>query len=378
MMNLQSILVAAAMTLALSSVAASAEYFVYTGTYTRGPSKGIYLFRFQTTTGKLTPVGLAAETVSPSFLAIHPNHRFLYAVNEGDGAGSVSAFSIDPKSGNLTLLNQAPSQGESPCHLALDATGKWLAVANYTSGHLAILSVGADGKLGGQPVAVVRNEGSGPNKSRQQGPHAHEVVFSADNRYLLLADLGLDKILVYRFDAGTGKITPNDPPSASVPPGAGVRHVAFHPNKKVLYAINELGNTITAFQYDAAKGALTPFQNISTLPDGFTGNSSTAEIAVNAAGTTVYGSNRGHDSIALFAIDPVKFTLTAKGHAPTLGRTPRHFTLDPSGAFLLAENQNTNNIALFHVHTSTGDLTPMKPPVVETPVPVCAVFLEIR
>ena len=376
-MNLHSILVTAALSIALSSVAAATDYFVYTGVYTNASSKGINLLRFQTTTGKLTPVGLAAETSSPSFLAIHPNRRFLYAVNES-GGGSVSAFSVDSKSGKLTPLNQVSSQGNGPCHLAVDATGKWLAVANYNSGHLAVIPVEADGKLGQQPVAVVRNEGSGPDKSRQQGPHAHEVVFSPDNRFLMLADLGLDKIFVYRFDAGTGKITPNDPPSASVPPGAGVRHMAFHPSGKVLYAINEMGSTITAFMYDAAKGALSQFQNISTLPEGFTGNSSTAEIAVNAAGTVVYGSNRGHDSIAIFSVDPVKFTLTAKGHAPTLGKTPRHFTLDPTGAYLLAENQNSNSIAVFHVHQSTGDLTPMKPAVVETPIPVCAVFLEVR
>jgi 6-phosphogluconolactonase len=378
MMSLHSILVTAAVSIALSSVAAGADYFVYTGTYTNGPSKGIYLFRFQSATGKLVPMGLAAESASPSFLAIHPNRRFVYAVNEGNGAGSVSAFAADSKTGKLTPINSVPSQGNGPCHLALDQTGKWLAVANYGSGHLAILPVAADGKLGDQPVAVVRNEGSGPNKSRQQGPHAHEAVFSPDSRFLLLADLGLDKIFVYRFDAATGKITPNDPPSASVAPGAGVRHMAFHPNGKIVYAINEMGNTITAFQYDAAKGALTQFQTISTLPEGFTGNSSTAEIAVNGAGTVLYGSNRGHDSIAIFAIDPVKFTLTAKGHVPTLGKTPRHFALDPSGSFLLAENQNSNSIAVFKVHASTGDLTPMKPATVETPVPVCVLFLEAR
>jgi len=369
---------AAVFVIVLSSLANAADYWVYTGTYSRGPSKGIYLLKFQTTTGKFAPVGLAAESVSPSFLAIHPNRQFLYAVNEGNGAGSVSAFAVDSKTGKLTFLNTVSSQGSGPCHLALDRTGKWLAVANYNSGHMAVLPVGPDGKLGEQPIAVVRNEGSGPNKSRQQGPHAHEVVFSPDNRFLLLADLGLDKIFVYRFDPNTGKITPNDPPSASVAPGAGVRHFAFHPNGKALYAIDELGNTITAFMYDAAKGVLAQFQTVSTLPEGFTGNSSTAEIAVNSAGTVLYGSNRGNDSIAIFAIDPVKFTLTPKGHAPTLGRTPRHFTLDPSGRYLLAENQDSNNIAVFTVHPTTGDLTPMKPAVVETPIPVCAVFLEIH
>ncbi|MBZ5725583.1 MAG: lactonase family protein [Acidobacteriia bacterium] len=352
--------------------ARAADPLVYAGTYTNNGSRGIYAFRFQTATGKLAPLGLAAQTPGPSFLAAHPNHRFLYAVNEP--TNTVSAFAINPKSARLTLLNQAASRGAAPCHLALDRTGRWLAVANYGSGSVAVLPVGPDGKLG-EAAAVVQHHGSGPNPARQKGPHAHCVLFSSDNRFLLAADLGADKIFVYRFDAATGSLTANDPPSASVAPGAGVRHLAFHPNGKVLYAINELASTVTAFGYDALRGALDEMQTVSTLPEGFTGASTTAEIAVNAAGTFVYGSNRGHDSIALLAIDPQRFTLVPMDYAPTLGKTPRHFTLDPTGAYLLAANQDTGTIAVFRVHPHTGQLQPVGRAPTRVPSPVCVLFV---
>jgi 6-phosphogluconolactonase len=359
--------------LLIATAACAADYLMYVGTYTRGTSKGIYAYRFQTTSGKVTPIGLAAETANPSFLVEHPNHKFLYAVNEGR-ENSVSAFSMDPKSGKLTFLNAVSSRGEGPCHLALDRTGHWLAVANYGSGHMAIMPVGADGKLG-EAATVDRHEGSSVNAGRQKGPHAHEVVFSPDNRFLLLADLGLDKIFIYRFDAAKGSITPADPAFAKVAPGAGVRHMAFHPTGRVLYAIDEMGSTITAFLYGAANGTLEEFQTISTLPAAFKGASTTAEIAVNGAGTFVYGSNRGHDSIALFSVDPQKLTLTAIDHTPTLGKTPRHFTLDPSGDFLLAANQDTNDISIFRVHRTSGQLTPAGA-AKDIGSPVCVLFVQ--
>jgi len=363
------------MTLFAGTAARAADYLVFAGTYTRGPSKGIYSLRFQTESGKLAPLGVAAETPNPSFLALHPNHRFLYAVNEGNAHGStVSAFAIDAGTGKLTLLNQVSSRGAGPCHLAVDRSGRWLAVANYESGHLALMPVAADGKLG-EATFVERHEGSSVNRARQSGPHAHCVLFAPDNRFLLLADLGLDKIFVYRFDAAKGTLAPADPPFASVAPGAGVRHLAFHPNGRVLYAIDEMASTVTAFHYDPAGGALSDFQAISTLPENFQGRSSTAEIAVNAAGTRLYGSNRGHDSIALFAIDPVKFTLTAMEQTPTLGKTPRHFTLDPDGGYLLAANQDSSDITVFKVHPTTGELTPVGRPVTDAPFPVCILFV---
>jgi 6-phosphogluconolactonase len=364
--------------LSVAMGAQAADYLVYAGTYTRGDSRGIYVFRFNPANGKLSGPTLAAETLNPSFLAEHPNHRFLYAVNEGgNGGNQVSAFSIDAASGKLTPLNAVSSQGSGPCHLAIDATGKWLTVANYNNGTMAVLGINPDGTLA-EAKHVERHEGSSVNPQRQKGPHAHCVLFSPDNRFLFLADLGLDKIFVYKFDAATGALTPNDPPSASVTPGAGVRHLAFHPNGRILYSINEMGNTVTAFHYDPAKGALQAFQDETTLPEGFKGNSSTAEVAVNRAGTRVYGSNRGNDTIALFAIDPRRETLSPMDHTSTLGKTPRHFTLDPTGKFLLVANQDSSDISVFKVHPSSGQLTPNGPPVKGAAFPVCLLFYTAK
>jgi 6-phosphogluconolactonase len=234
----------------------------------------------------------------------------------------------------------------------------------------------ADGKVG-EAVAVKQHEGSGPDARRQKGPHAHEAVFSPDNRFLLVADLGLDQVMVYRFDAAKGTITPNDPPSGKVAPGAGVRHLVFHPKGSVVYAINEMGSTVTAFRYDREKGTLTEFQTVTTLPQGFTGTSSTAEIGINRAGTVLYGSNRGHNSVAVFSIDPAKFTLTPAGHTSTQGKTPRHFTLDPTGKWLIAENQDGGGIVLFRVDQKTGQLTPEGQPLTDAPFPVCVVFVPV-
>jgi 6-phosphogluconolactonase len=350
-----------------ASCAIAADPLVYVGTYTRNGSKGIYAFRF-TSNGSLKPLGLAAETESPSFLAESPNHKYLYAVNEGR-TGEVSAFSIDADSGKLSFLNKQSSGGNSPCHLAVDPSGKWLGVANYGDGVLTIYPIAADGKLG---AASTTEKHSG------KSPHGHQVVFTPDGKFLLFSDLGLDQIFVYKFDAATGKITPNDPPSGSVPAGAGVRHFALHPNGRTVYAINELGSSVTAFHWDPAKGSLVAFQTLSTLPDGFNGKNSTAEIAVNQAGTHVYGSNRGNDSIALFAVDPSKMTLTRVDNTPVMGKTPRHFTLDPSGKFLIAANQDSNDISIFHVHPNTGQLTPAGPLVKDAPAPVCVLFVGAK
>jgi 6-phosphogluconolactonase len=355
----------------LSALAHGAEYRVYVGGYTNGGSKGIYQFHFDTATGKLTPVGLAVETRSPSFLVEHPSHRFVYAVNED--TNSVSAFSVDRATGKLTLVNTVPSRGNGPCHLALDRTAKWLAVANYGSGSVAVTPVHDDGSLG-EAAAFVQHQGSSANPQRQRGPHAHCVVFSPDNRFLLVADLGLDQILVYRFDRVKGSIAPADPASAHVAPGAGVRHLAFHPKGKALYAISEMGNTVTAFRW--AAGRLTEFQAIPTLPKDFTGTSYTAEVAVNRAGTILYGSNRGHDSIAVFTIGPDQ-KLTPAGHSSTEGKYPRHFTLDPTGAWLIAANQNSGNLVVFSVDRKTGALKATGDKL-ESPAAVCVLFTPAR
>jgi 6-phosphogluconolactonase len=317
---------------------------VYVGTYTQGKSKGIYQFRMDPVSGQLTPAGLAAETVNPSFLAIAPDHRFLYAVNEigdfeGTDCGAVSAFAIDPKNGKLTFLNQQSSRGSAPCHLIVDRHGKNVLVANYGGGSMAVLPIAPDGRLAAAS-AFVQHHGSSINPRRQKEPHAHSINLDAANRYAFAADLGLDKVLIYRFDAAQGTLIPHDPPSASIAPGSGPRHFAFHPNGRSAYVINEINSSVTALGFDANSGALTLLQMVSTLPEGFTGNNSTAEIQVHPSGRFLYGSNRGDNSIAIFAIDADTGKLTGIGHEPTQGKTPRGFRIDPTGHFLLTANQD--------------------------------------
>jgi 6-phosphogluconolactonase len=364
----------------LARDAGAQTLWVYVGTYTSGKSKGIYLFHLDLATGKLAPEGLVAECESPSFLAIHPNHRFLYAVNEvsnfgGMNSGAVSAFAIEPKSGHLTRLNQQSSRGAGPCHLSVDHQGKDVLVANYGSGSVAVLPIQPDGRLG-PATAFIQHEGKSANPQRQEGPHAHSINVDATNRFAFAADLGLDKILVYRFDAARGTLTPNDPAAATIDPGSGPRHFAFHPNGRFAYVINEMGSTVTALAYDAAKGTLKPLQTLSTLPEGFTGNSSTAEVQVHPSGKFLYGSNRGHDSIAIFKIDPDTGRLTPAGHQSTQGKTPRNFGIDPTGQYLLAANQDSDTIVVFRIDPATGALAPTGQ-VVEAPKPVCVKFLPL-
>ena len=329
---------------------------VYVGTYTDGTSRGIYRFTFDSATGTMTEPVLAVETKNPSFLALHPNGRFLYAVGEvssfeGAKTGAVSAFAIDPKTGDLTLLNQQSSAGAGPCHLVVDKTGRNVLVANYGGGTVAVLPIEVDGRL--KPASSVRtHEGSGPNTGRQEKPHAHGIYLDAAERFALSPDLGADRIFVYRFDAAKGTLEPHG--AAPLAPGSGPRHLAFHPSGKFLYVINELLSTVTAFSYDAEKGALATLQTTSTLPAGFSGTSWTAEVAVSPDGRFVYGSNRGDDSLAVFAVDEKTGRLTPAGHAPVGGKTPRHFTIDPSGRFILAAHQGSGTIAVLRVDLATG------------------------
>jgi len=374
---------------AAKKAAANSRYLAYIGTYTtKTDSKGIYAYEFDADVGKLTPKGLAAETRDPSWVAVHPSGKFLYAANEAGKASAVSAFAIDKKNGKLTLLNQLPSLGEDPCYLSFDKTGKYLFVANYTSGTIAVFPILADGLLG-EHTAMVKDQGAtGPNKERQDGPHAHWMEATAHNHFVYVADLGLDRVLIYKFDAAKGslthgvpqlsketpdKATAPDPFSATLNPGAGPRHVAFGPGGRFMYALGELQSTVTVFANDA-QNTYRSVQQISTLPKDFSGRNDAAEISVHPNGKFLYASNRGHESIAVFAIDPVRGTLTFVAHVPTGGKEPRHFAIDPSGKYLLAENQLSNNIVVFKIAPATGGLTPTGQ-VVEVPSPVDLAFL---
>jgi 6-phosphogluconolactonase len=355
------------------------KYLVYIGTYTGPASKGIYAYRFDATTGQATSLGLVGETVNPSFLAIDPSRRFLYAANEvsdyqGKKSGAVSAFSIDRKSGKLTFLNELPSGGAGPCYVSLDKTGKHVMVANYDSGSVAVFPVLSDGKLG-EPSSVIQHTGHGPDPKRQEGPHAHQIDTSSDNRFALAADLGLDEVLVYRFDAAKGTLAANDPPFAKVAPGAGPRHFVLHPNAKFLYVIDEVASTVTAFSYDAVGGKLQLLTAVSTLPEGFKGSNDTAEIKVSPDGKFLYGSNRGHDSIATFSLDSATGTSKFVESVSTGGKTPRNFEIAPGGDYVFAANQESNNVVIFKVDKTTGHLTPTGQ-VLETPSPVCIKFVR--
>lgn len=352
--------------------------WAYIGTYTGKGSKGIYRLDFDPATGQLSSRALVAELSNPTFLATDPSHRFLYAVNEisnlgGKKTGGVTGFAIDAKTGVLTPLNQQPSGGAGPCHLVVDRLGKHVLVANYVGGSVAVLPIEADGRLG-NATAFIQHKGSGPNRQRQEGPHAHCVTLDAVNRFAFVCDLGLDKVLIYRYNTAAGTLTPNDPPALDLAPGAGPRHLAFHPNGRYAYVINEINSTVTACSYDANRGALKTLQTLSTLPKGFTGNNTTAEMQVHPSGKFLYGSNRGHDSIAVFAIDARTGELTPLGEQHQHIKEPRNFIIDPSGAFLIVGNQNADNLAVFQIDPQSGALKPHGTPV-EVPVPVCVQLL---
>ena len=335
---------------------------VYVGTYTRGDSQGIYQMLLDPETGALTEPALAGRAVNPSFVALHPERNLLYAVGEvgdfgGQRSGAVYAFRIDPQTGQLSLLNTRPSSGPTACHISLDPSGRYVLIANYSDGSASVLPLQDDGSLG-EATARVQHEGSGADPRRQRGPHAHWIQVDPANRFALVADLGLDRVMIYRFDPTEGTLEPNDPPWASLAPGAGPRHAAFHPSSDRVYVINELNSTVTAFSYDRQRGAMEEIHTVSTLPEDFSGDNTTAEILVHPSGRFLYGSNRGHDSIAVFAIDPETGRLQAVEHESTQGSTPRNFGIDPAGRYLLAANQASDSIVVFRIDSSSGKLTP--------------------
>lgn len=354
------------------------RYIMYLGTYTRNIGKGIYAYRFDAATGHLTSLGLMAESSSPAFLAVHPNGRFLYAANEHDGEdtvgknNTVSAFAIDAVTGKLTFLNKVSSRGEGPCSVTMDRGGRTLLVANYRSGSVAALPVLGDGRLG-DATGFDQHPDPKP-ESGQTRPHAHFAAPSPDDRFALVADPPLDRVYVYRFDPATGSIGPNDPPFVQLRADLGPRHLVFGPTGKYVYVNDEKGSAVSTFAYQADTGTLKELQTISTLPAGFAGTNTTAEIHLDSTGRFLYVSNRGRDDIAIFSIDQSSGTLALVDHAPAGGKTPRYFALDPSGRFLIVANQNSNSVVVNRVDAKTGRLTPVETET-DTPEPVCIVFV---
>jgi 6-phosphogluconolactonase len=347
------------------------KYFVYVGTY----SNSIYAYRFDAKTEKLDPMGTVGEVVNPSFLAADRDYRFLYAVSEveGDVNGGVAAFSIDRKKGSLKFLNSASSAGVAPCHLVVDKTTKMLIVANYGTGGVSAFPIEHDGRLGAMS-SLIEAHGSSVNHERQAGPHAHEVVISADNRFVYVPDLGLDQIRIYPLDPSQAKLAANNHSFAKVDPGSGPRHMAFGPSGKFAYALSELKSVITIFSHDPSTGNLKSIQSVSTLPSGYSGENAPAEIEVDKAGQFVYASNRGHDSIAVFAIDEASGTLRQIQIVPSQGQEPRGMQIDPTGQFLFVGNHKSNRCVVFRIDPKTGQLTSAGKPI-EVPTPVAFQFV---
>lgn len=353
-----------------SNATDAAERTLYVGTYTSGKSEGIYIYRLNTSNGALKHFKTIKGVVDPSYLTIDRKRRFLYAVNEVSPSGAVSSFAIDRRTGDLTYLNQRASKGAAPCYVTQDGTGKFVLLANYESGNASVLPIKHDGSLG-DAVSVVQHSGSSINRDRQQGPHAHCILLDKSNRYAFTVDLGIDKIVVYRFNEKDGTLLNH----AAIPtkPGAGPRHLTFHPNNKFAYVINELDSTMAAYTYDSAGGGLNPQQIISTLPQGFGGASFCADVHVSRDGKFLYGSNRGHNSIVVFSIDPKSGQLSLVEHVSTGGDWPRNFVIDPTGTYLLVANQRSDSVVTFRIDPSTGRLT-QTGQTAEIPAPVCLKF----
>ena len=361
----------------------STSKLMFVGTYTKtephvvGKAEGIYAFALNDETGALTLLSTTTGLENPSFLTLSPSGSHLYAVSEVDEfdgleSGSIAAHSVDRTDGTLTLINQQPSHGIAPCYVCVEATGSYLLAANYGSGVIAMYPLGGDGSLG-SATSIIQHEGSSVNPERQQGPHAHSITVDLANRHAVAADLGMDQAIVYTMDLETGKLVADDGATVDVDAGLGPRHFAFHPNHQYGYLIQEMGSAITVFAYDEGRGQLEERQTLSTLPEGFDGISSCADIHVHPSGRFVYGSNRGHDSIAIFAVDEESGKLSPIGHESTRGRTPRNFALDADGRFLFAANQDTDTIETFAIDTESGQLTHLSS--ADVPSPVCIKIL---
>lgn len=358
------------------------ESIVYVGTFKRDPSKGIHAWKFDAMTGKLESLGLVADVMRPVFVVLHPSHKFLYAVSrptatDRQDIGVALAYSIDLKTAQLTLLNSIPTGGIDPAYGSVDETGRNLLVANFGSnrgdGCVSVFPIKHDGSLAAASD-VLHYSGSSIHPQRQTGPHSHAVNVSPDNRFVVVADLGLDKIFSYRFDVEKGKLTPNDPLFATVSPGSGPRHFVFHPNGRFLYVVNELKSTLTTFKW--VESRLAEVQTVSTLPTDYTDNNSAATLQVHPNGKFLYASNRGADNLAIFAIDAKTGTLIPIDFVSSQGKTPGSFSIDPSGAWLIVANQSSDSLVLFRLDDKTGKLTVKETAQVGTPS--CVRFLRVR
>jgi 6-phosphogluconolactonase len=398
-------LAATAVFLRVPANAQNGDFYLYVGTYTgfkyvhhsrtygvgESHSQGIYVSRFHAATGELSQPELAAESVNPSFLTISPNHKFLYAVNEDpyslgpplDHSSYVSAFAIDPATGHLRFLNMVPASGTSTCFISMDKTGQYVLIANFGSGSTSVIRVRNDGSLG-ELTASMQDVGHSVNRSIQFEPHTHSIVVSPDNRYAIVSDLGTDKVLIFRFDVKTGALSPPDAPFVMVYPGAGPRHFTFDPSGRFGYQLSEMGGTVDVFAWDPSHGTLTPVQRAETIPHDFFGENHSAEIAIRPDGKFLYESNRrtqgetmrGPETIGVFAIDSKTGMLTPIEQVPSGGLSPRNFEIDPTGSFLFAANQLSNNIVIFHIDHSSGRLSPTGKQI-QVDTPVCLKFVPV-
>lgn len=371
----------ASITVAATAAATAAQPggpLVFVGTYTFGPGnakrpEGIFGYRMDPATGALSPVSKAGGPPNPSYLAVDTSGRYLAAVSEwGQRGVGISSYAIDTHSGSLTLINSQPVGGDSPAYVSIHPSGKWVLTANYMGGSASVLPLSEDGKLG-ERTALVEHQGSGPRKDRQEAPHAHSVIMAPGSSLVLVADLGIDRVMLYDLDEEKGTLAPHAVPALELPPGSGPRHMTFSPDGRFLYVVNELSSSLTAFQFDSAAKTFQEIQAVSLLPADFQGKNTSADLHMTPSGKFLYASNRGHDSLAIFAVDESSGKLTQVGHQSTQGKTPRNFAIDPTGSFLLAANQDSGTIVTFRIDTATGGLTPTGA-VTELAMPVCIRF----
>lgn len=333
---------------------------MYVGTYDGRGSQGLYVFEFDRSTGSMTQLQSIDDPVAPNFQALHPNGSFLYSVSgeaysDDSAYGTVVAYRIDPTTGTLTRINDQSVEGSGPAHVSIDPRGAFAYVSNYGEGNLSVFGINDNGSLT-EAVEVVQHEGSSVNERRQSGPHVHSVIPSPDGRFIYVSDLGLDKIMIYEVDRETGSLTPAETPFVESDPGAGPRHFTIHPNNEFAYSVEEMSSTVVSFRVDRSSGALTPVQRVSMLPDGFQGSNSAADIHVSPDGRFLYASNRGHDSLVIYEIDPATGRLSLVGHESTRGEHPRNFMIDREGAFVLVANRDDDEVVLFRRDRETGRL----------------------